>query len=78
MNDGLGSGPSLLLEFLGERNIIEEDVGIVELAVPGALEVAHGLEQVVEFLIAHQRDQGGIGARRCCAIGRIIMFVGSP
>lgn len=53
LDSGLGSGLSLLLEFLGERNIIEEDIGIVELAVPGALEVVHGLEQVVEFLVAH-------------------------
>lgn len=78
MNLGLGDGLRLLLELLGERLVVEEDVGIVEFVVPCALEVAHGADQLVQFLVAHKRDEGSIGAGGLFAIVGVIVIFGSP
>ena len=78
MTLGLGECLSLALEFFGERLIIEEDIGIVELVIPSALEVLHGMDQVAEFLVAHKRDDGGIGASGLLGIGGVIVLFGSP
>lgn len=78
MTFGLGGGLCLLLELLGEFDVVEEDVGVVEFAVPGALQIVHGLEQLVQLLVADEGDKRGIGAGRILAIGGIIVFVGSP
>lgn len=43
---GLGDRLDLLLELLGKGDIVEEDIGIVEFAVPCALEITHGLEEL--------------------------------
>lgn len=75
---GLGRGPGLLLKLFRERYIVEEDIGIVEFAVPGSFQIGHGLEQLAEFLIADKGDECGIGAGRLFAIGGVIVFVGSP
>lgn len=78
MTLGLGKRLSLALELFREGLVIEEDIGIVELVVPSALEVLHGVDQVAEFLVAHEGDDGGIGASGLLAIGRVIMLFGSP
>lgn len=78
MNLGLGDGLRLLLELLGEGLVVKEDVGIVEFIVPCALEIAHGADQLVQFLVAHERDEGGIGAGGLFAIGGIVVIFGSP
>lgn len=75
---GLGDRLSLTLEFFGEGLVIEEDVGVVELVVPSALEILHGVNQVAEFLIPHKGDDGGIGASGIFAIGGVIVIFGSP
>lgn len=78
MNLGLGDGLCLLLEFLAEGLVVEENVRIVEFVVPCALEIAHGVDQLVQFLVAHKRDEGGIGAGGLFAIGGVIVVFGSP
>lgn len=78
MTLGLGECLSLALEFFGERLIIEEDIGIIELVVPSALEVLHGMDQVGKFLVAHEGDDGGIGASGLLGIGGVIVLFGSP
>jgi len=75
---GLGDRLSLALEFLGEGLVIEENVGIVELVVPSALEILHGVNQVAEFLVANEGDDGGIGASGLLAIRGVIVIFGSP
>lgn len=49
-----GKSLRLLLEFFGERDIVEEGPGVVELVVPCSFEVAHGGEHVVELLISYE------------------------
>lgn len=39
----LGGGLRLLLELLGKFDIVEEDIGVVEFAVPGLLQIVHSL-----------------------------------
>ena len=75
---GLGHCLSLLLELLGEGHIIEENIRIVELAVPCSLEVTHCREQLIQLLIAHEANKRSIGACGLFAIGRVIVFFGSP
>lgn len=75
---GLGHCLSLLLELLGEGHIVEEDIGIVELAVPCSLQISHCREQLTQFLIADQGNERSIGAGRLLAIGGVVVFVGSP
>ena len=74
----LGGGLGLLLELGGELDIIEEDVRVVEFAVPGALQIVHGLQELVQFFVADKGDKGGVGAGRVLAVGRVVMLVGSP
>lgn len=38
---GLGLGLSSLLELRGERLVVEEDIGVIELGVPGPLQITH-------------------------------------
>lgn len=75
---GLGDCLSPLLEFFCKGLVVEEDVGIIEFVVPRALEIAHGVDQIVKFLIADERDNRGIGTGRLFAVGRIIVVFGSP
>lgn len=78
MTLGLGDGLSLALELLGERDVVEEDVWVVELVVPSALEVTHGMDQLTQLLIAHEGDQCGVGASRVFAVRGVIVLVGPP
>lgn len=78
MNLGLGDGLRLLLKLLGEGFVIEKDIGIVELVVPGALEIAHRTDQLVEFLVTDEGDEGGIGAGGLFALGGVIVIFGAP
>lgn len=75
---GIGHGLCLLLELVGEGLVVEEDIGVVKLVVPGALEVAHGAEHVVQLLVADQGDEGGIGAAGLFTIGGVVMILCSP
>ena len=75
---GFGHSLSLLLELLGKGYIVEEDIRIVELAVPRSLQVSHCREQLTEFLIADEGNERSIGAGRFFAVGGIIVFVRSP
>lgn len=68
---GLGRSLRLLLELGGERDVVKEGPGVVELVIPGPLEVVHGLHHAVQLLVAHQGQQGGIDARRACGTRRI-------
>lgn len=74
----LGHCLSLLLEFLGERHIVEENIGIVKLVVPCSLQISHCREQLIQFLIADESNERSIGAGRLFAIGGVVVFVGSP
>lgn len=75
---GLGNCLCLLLEFLREGHVIEEDIRVIELVVPRAFEIAHGADQVIEFLVADEGDDGGIGPSRLLTIGIVIVIFGSP
>jgi hypothetical protein len=75
---GLCDRLSLALEFFSEGLVIEEDVGIVELVVPSALEILHGVNQVAQFLVPYEGDDRGIGASGLFAIGGVIVVFGSP
>lgn len=75
---GLRRGLSPPLEIFGEGLVVEENVGVIELAIPSALEMSHCGDQVVEFFVPDEGDDGGIDACRAGAIGGVIMFIGPP
>jgi hypothetical protein len=62
-----------LLEFLCEGDIIEESPGIVELVVPGRLELAHGGEEVGEFFIADEGEERGVYAWGVGIVGGVVV-----
>lgn len=68
---GIGSSRRLALELFSEGHVVEEGPGVVELGVPSALEVLHRLDHVVDLLVAHQREEGGIDAVGLARIGGI-------
>lgn len=74
----LGFRLCALLKFLSERHVVEEDPGVVELAVPGPLEITHGWNQLVELLVADERDQCRAGPRGVGAVGRIVAICRTP
>ena len=53
-------GPAL--EFFGELDIVEEGPGIVELVVPCCFQFFHRGDELVEFFVAHQGEEGGVYA----------------
>lgn len=67
-----------LLELLGERLVVEEDPGVIELAVPGALQIAYRRNQLIEFLVSDKRDDGGGHASRVGAVRIVVVVFGSP
>lgn len=72
----LGLGPPL--ELFGEGLVVEENVGIVELAVPCALEVLHCGDQLVQFFVPDEGDERGVDARRALAVGGVIVVISAP
>jgi hypothetical protein len=74
---GLCGCPRLLLELLGEWLVIEEYPRVVELVIPCPLQVAHALQHIVDFFVAHQRYDGGIYTRAVRIIRCIIVAVDS-
>jgi hypothetical protein len=73
---GLGLGP--LLELLGERLVVEENVGVVELVVPGALEITHRADHVVQLFVTDEGDKGGISTGRLVAVRLIVVILRTP
>lgn len=65
----------LPLEFLCERDIIYECPRIVKLVVPGALEIFHRLDQLVQLLISDQGEKRGINAIAGGIIGIVVVPV---
>lgn len=59
---GLRRGLCLLLELVREVNIVEESPWIVELVVPCALQIAHGLEHALQLLVPHQCQERRVNA----------------
>lgn len=53
---GLGSGPRLFLEFVGEWLVVEEGPWVVELVVPRPLEIFHRLDELAKLLVANERQ----------------------
>lgn len=78
MTFGTGHCLRLLFELFGERFVIEEDIGIVELVVPGAFEVTHCAQYVVQLLVADECDKGGIGTGGIFTIGGVVVILCSP
>ena len=74
----LGFRLCALLKFLSERHVVEEDPGVVELAVPGALKITHGRNQFVQFLVADKRDECRIGTGGVGAVGGIVAIRRTP
>jgi len=64
------------LEFFGEGNVVEEGPGVVELVIPCPFQIAHGREEVHEFFIAHEGEEGSVYARRVGIVGAVV--VGAP
>lgn len=75
---GLGLGLSSLLELRGERLIVEKDIGVVKLGVPGPLQVTHARNQLVELLVPDEGDDGCVGSGGVGAVRRVIVLVGAP
>ena len=66
---GLGRGSRLLDELIRERLVVEKGPRIIELVVPGSLEVLHGRNHGIHLFISDEGQQrgrdtfGGIGIR---------------
>lgn len=75
---GLGLGLSSLLELRGERLVIEKDIGVVKLGVPGPLQVTNARNQLVELLVPDEGDDGCVGSGGVGAVRRVIVLVGAP
>lgn len=50
---GFGCCSRSSLEFFGERDIIEERPGIVELGVPCSLQIVHRLQHAIQLFISY-------------------------
>lgn len=74
----LGDRLGLSLEFFRKGNVVEEDIGVVELVVPCALEILHCAKQVMQFLVTDEGNKGGIGAVGLRTVRGVIMVFGSP
>lgn len=66
------------LELLCERHIVEEDPRVVELAVPGSLQIAHRRNQFVHLFVSDQGNECGIGTGRVGAVRGIVVVVRTP
>lgn len=66
------------LELLRERDVVEEDPWVIELAVPGPFQVANCGDQVVKFFVPYEGNERGIGAGRVGAVGGIVAVVHTP
>ena len=60
-------------EFFGEGLVVEEEPGVVEFAVEGALEVADGHEHVLELVVAHKSEEGRVDAVRVGVVGGVVV-----
>lgn len=67
-----------LLKFFREGLVIEEDPGVIEFAIPGALKIANGRDQFVEFFISDKRDEGRVGTGRFRVAGTIVAVGHTP
>lgn len=74
---GVGFGAGAFFELGGEGLVVEEGPGVVELAVPGPFEVAHGLHHAVDFRVADQGENGCVDAGGIRVI-RGVVVGGSP
>lgn len=66
------------LELLGEWLVVEEEPRVVELVIPGVLQVPYGRDQLVQLFVSNERDERRIGARGIAAVGGVIVFFGPP
>lgn len=71
-------GARLLDKLFGEGLVVEEVPGVVEFVVEGALHVGHAREHAVEFLVAHQAQQGRVDALAVLVIRSIVVAVDAP
>lgn len=62
LDAGLGMILHGLHEGIVEVAVVEEDVWVVIPSIEVALEGAHGLDDTIEFLVAREDDDGGVGA----------------
>lgn len=74
-NRGLGFGADGALEGFGEGLVVEERPWVVELVVPGALEVADRGEKFFELGVADERDKGGSYAVGFWVTGGVVVAV---
>lgn len=75
---GFGLGLRSLLELRGERLVVEKDIGVIELGVPGPLQVANARNQLVKLLVPDEGDDGCVGSGGVGAVRRVIVLVGAP
>lgn len=59
---GFGFGADGALELFGEGDVVEERPWVVELGVPRAFEVAHGLEELIQLGVADEGNDGRLYA----------------
>lgn len=50
------------LEFVGKGDVVEEGPGVVVLVIPGGLELFHGGDELAEFFVSDEGEEGGIDA----------------
>lgn len=72
---GCSRGP---LELFGKGHIVEKGPGVVELVVPRAFQIMHGLEELGELLVSYQGEEGRIDAVRLWVVWGIIVASDSP
>lgn len=75
---GLGFGLRPFLEFLRERLVVEEDPGVIKLAVPCPFQITNRRDELIQLFIAHEGDEGGIRTGGVGIVGRIVVTFGSP
>lgn len=66
------------LELLRERDVVEEDPRVIELAVPGPFQVANRGDQVVKFFVSYEGNERGVGAGRVGAVGGVVAVAHMP
>lgn len=66
------------LELLRERDVIEEDPRVIELAIPGPFQVTDCRDQIIEFFVSYEGNERGVGASRVGAVGGVVAVAHMP
>lgn len=59
---GVSIGLRDLFELVGKGFVVDEGPGVIEFVIPCALQVLHGLDELVELFVADEGEEGGVYA----------------